>query len=183
MEYHAFEKVINCTRRRELINILYSACENGACSLLPKVVFERVGTCVRISAAADILLWRVQRLFFLNGDQDLSSFLLVDLGLIKFPDYTCNVSHQIFAGRDDLLEYEEAIEVAQVMDEYLDQNNMDMVIRCIDISDSQIRTSLMEDTQSLIPDSPPTFFSCFSASWVYSKVLTLGISVFEREHR
>nr|XP_019708406.1 fanconi-associated nuclease 1 homolog isoform X2 [Elaeis guineensis] len=177
------KKVINCTRRQELINVLYSAYENGTCPLLPKVVFERVGTCVRISSAADILLWRVQRLFFLNGEQDLSSFLLVDLGLIKFPDYTCNVSHQIFAGRDDLLEYEEAIEVAQVTDEYLDENNMDMVMRCIDISDSQIRTSLTEDTRSSIPDSPPTFFSCFSASWVYSKVLTLGISVFEREHR
>ena len=77
----------------------------------------------------------------------------------------------------------QAIEVAQVTDEYLDENNMDMVMRCIDISDSQIRTSLTEDTRSSIPDSPPTFFSCFSASWVYSKVLTLGISVFEREHR
>lgn len=49
----------------------------------------------------------MQRLFFLNGDQDLSSFLLVDLGLVKFPDYTCNISHRIFQERNDLLEYEE----------------------------------------------------------------------------
>ncbi|XP_038974094.1 fanconi-associated nuclease 1 homolog [Phoenix dactylifera] len=177
------QKAINCTRRPELINVLYSAYENEICPLLPKVVFERVGTCVRISSAADIFLWRVQRLFFLSGEQDLSSFLLVDLGLVKFPDYACNISHQVFAGRDDLLEYEEAIEVAQVMDEYLDANNMDMVIRCIDVSDSHIQASLMEDTRSSILDSPPTFFSCFSASWVYSKVLTLGISVFEHKHR
>lgn len=51
----------------------------------------------------------MQRLFFLNGDQDLSSFLLVDLGLVKFPDYTCNISHCIFQERSDLLEYEEVI--------------------------------------------------------------------------
>ena len=49
----------------------------------------------------------MQRLFFLNGDQDLSSFLLVDLGLVKFPDYTCSISHPIFQERNDLLEYEE----------------------------------------------------------------------------
>jgi hypothetical protein len=49
----------------------------------------------------------MQRLFFLNGDQDLSSFLLVDLGLVKFPDYTCSISHRIFQERNDLLEYEE----------------------------------------------------------------------------
>lgn len=49
----------------------------------------------------------MQRLFFLNGEQDLSAFLLVDLGLVKFPDYVCRVSHQIFRDRRDLLEYEE----------------------------------------------------------------------------
>lgn len=53
------------------------------------------------------LIFFVQRLFFLNGEQDLSAFLLIDLGMIKFPDYVCNISHQIFQDRSDLLEYEE----------------------------------------------------------------------------
>jgi fanconi-associated nuclease 1 len=49
----------------------------------------------------------MQRLFFLNGDQDLSSFLLVEFGIVKFPDYACCVCHHIFRERSDLLEYEE----------------------------------------------------------------------------
>lgn len=49
----------------------------------------------------------MQRLFFLNGDQDLSSFLLVEFGVVKFPEYACNISHRIFQERSDLLEYEE----------------------------------------------------------------------------
>lgn len=53
------------------------------------------------------LIFFVQRLFFLNGEQDLSAFLLMDLGMIKFPDYVCNISHRIFQDRTDLLEYEE----------------------------------------------------------------------------
>ncbi|KAH7655823.1 Phosphodiesterase I protein [Dioscorea alata] len=65
----------------------------------------------------------MQRLFFLNGDQDLSAFLLVNLGLVRFPDYTCSVSLPIFPDRN------------------------------------------------------------FSAAWVYSKVLFLGVSVFEHERR
>lgn len=48
-----------------------------------------------------------QRLFFLNGEQDLSAFLLSDLGLIKFPDYTCTITQPIFQSRSDLLQYEE----------------------------------------------------------------------------
>nr|XP_009404211.2 PREDICTED: fanconi-associated nuclease 1 homolog isoform X2 [Musa acuminata subsp. malaccensis] len=177
------KKRINCARRHELINILFSAYANGACPLLPKMVLGQVGTCIRISSSSDILFWRIQRLFFLNGEQDLSAFLLIDLGMIKFPDYVCNISHRIFQDRTDLLEYEEAIEVAQIMDESLEESNMEMVIRCIDISDIRMCTSFRGKSQSSTSGTPPQFFSTFSASFVYSKVLSLGVSFFEREHR
>ena len=46
------------------------------------------GRCVRLSAAA--LRWcsRLQRLFFLNEGQDLSRFLVADLGISRYPSYT-----------------------------------------------------------------------------------------------
>lgn len=47
-----------------------------------------------------------QRLFFLNGEQDLSSFLLVDMGRVKYPEYKCNRKMPVFATREALLEYE-----------------------------------------------------------------------------
>jgi len=49
----------------------------------------------------------LQRLFFLNGEQDLSSFVLLDLGIIKYPTYKCIDSEQIFSNRTKLLAYEE----------------------------------------------------------------------------
>ena len=49
----------------------------------------------------------LQRLFFLNGEQDLSSFVLLDLGIIKYPIYKCIDSDQIFSDRTKLLAYEE----------------------------------------------------------------------------
>ena len=48
----------------------------------------------------------LQRLFFLNGDQDLSSFLLVDMERVKYPEYKCNRQTPVFATREGLLEYE-----------------------------------------------------------------------------
>ncbi|XP_042433885.1 fanconi-associated nuclease 1 homolog isoform X2 [Zingiber officinale] len=175
------KKGINCSRRNELVNILCSAYASGACPLLPKMILEQTGTCIRISSLADVF-WRIQRLFFLNGDQDLSEFLLVDLGIIKFPDYVCNVSHQIFEDRSDLTDYEEAIEVAQIVDESLEANNVEMVTRCIDIADVRMCTGFTRK-HDFTTDPPPHFYSCFSASFVYSKVLSLGVSFFEREHR
>lgn len=48
-----------------------------------------------------------QRLFFLNGEQNLSEFLLVDMEKVKYPTYTCIISEPIFSKRSDLLSYEE----------------------------------------------------------------------------
>ncbi|XP_078172244.1 zinc ion binding/nucleic acid binding/hydrolase isoform X2 [Carex rostrata] len=175
---------IKCSRHMELVKSLLSAYENRNCRNLHKRTTEIMGNCVRIARFADEVLWRVQRLFFLNGEQDLSTFLLVDIGLAKYPNYVCHASHQIFSDRGHLLQYEEAIQVAQVMDESLDNDNMKMVERCIEISQNYMCSSPMEET-SLISSSvfKPRFFSCFTAWWVYTKVLTLGVSVYERERR
>ncbi|PWZ06851.1 Fanconi-associated nuclease 1 [Zea mays] len=171
-----------CTHRHELVSTLLSSYRNGTCASLPKRILKWTGTCIRISKMADELLWRIQRLFFLNGDQDLSSFLLVESGIVKFPDYVCSISHRIFQERNDLLEYEDAIRVAQVMDESLDNNKMDLVTRCIDLSENRL-CIMPKRENATTPERLPSFFSRFSASWVYSKILTLGVSVYERDRR
>ena len=147
----------------------------------------------------------MQRLFFLNGEQDLSAFLLVDLGIVKYPTYKCIVSQQIFSGRDGLLGYEEvslclyakvlmatvaftisngfvsqAIEVAQIVDEALDESNTGLVLKCINIADSHISNNAVQSSTS---ELMAPFPSRFSAPFVYSKVVLLGISFLEREHR
>ncbi|XP_021803483.1 fanconi-associated nuclease 1 homolog isoform X3 [Prunus avium] len=167
-------------RKQDLIASLISLYKEELCPLLPCMVLDRTGACVRISLKADSLIWRAERLFFLNGEQDLSAFLLVDLGIVKYPNYKCIISQQSFSGRDGLLAYEEAIEVAQIIDEALDGSNIELVIKCIDIADSRISS---ESTQSLTSESMAPFLSCFSAKYVYSKVVLLGISFLEREHR
>ncbi|KAL4561058.1 hypothetical protein LXL04_033220 [Taraxacum kok-saghyz] len=163
-------------RKQDSISSLLSAYGDGSMSLLKKMVLEKTGTCIRISSEADSLIWRVERLFFCNGEQDLSAFLLVDLGIVKYPTYNCIVTNQLFSNRNDLLSYEEALEVAQIMDESLEENNSSMVLKCIAISDSRISIQT-----SKIHLSAP--FPFFSASWIYSKVVLLGVSFLEAERR
>lgn len=76
----------------------------------------------------------------------------------------------------------QAIELAQIMDESLDENNIELVLRCIMIADSQISSSSCKAIQST-SKLTNAFHSCFSASWIYSKVVLLGISFLECEHR
>lgn len=69
------------------------------------------------------------------------------------------------------------------MDESLDENRMEVVIRCINVSHERMQNSYREETKSSGCGSPSAFFSRFCASWVYSKVLSLGVSIFEHERR
>lgn len=74
----------------------------------------------------------------------------------------------------------QAIEIAQIMDESLDENDSELVLRSISVADSRMCSKA---NQSEASETLATFFSRFSASWIYSKVVSLGVSFFEREHR
>ncbi|CAA6659803.1 unnamed protein product [Spirodela intermedia] len=167
------------TKKHEFVDSLCTAYEDGTCPLLPSMISEKAGTCVKISSVADSLLWRIQRLFFLNGEQDLSAFLLVDLGLVKYPTYVCNISQPIFHGRNNFVAYEE---VRTNNGPILEENNVETVNRCIELSTGHISSSFEEMSGSSY-GYQATFLSCFSASWVYSKVVTLGVSFLECEKR
>ncbi|XVF37850.1 hypothetical protein REPUB_Repub20aG0046500 [Reevesia pubescens] len=171
------------SRKQSLIASLLSCYNGGLCPVLPHLILERTEICFRTSSEAESPFWRAERLFFLNGEQDLSAFLLVDLGIVKYPTYNCIISEQIFSSKSDLLAYEEAIEVAQIMDQSLDENNFELVLRCIMIAESCISSSIEKFIDSTTPELMAAFLSCFSASWVYSKVMLLGISFLECEHR
>ena len=63
---------------------------------------------------------RVQRLFFLNEAQNLSSFLIADLGVAKYPSYAVTRSRSVFTRRQDLLDYERSLEHAAELDNALE---------------------------------------------------------------
>ncbi|XP_022949023.1 fanconi-associated nuclease 1 homolog [Cucurbita moschata] len=170
----------NCSssmRKDDLVASLLAPYKDGLCLPLPDLILGTIGICVRISSKAELLIWRAERLFFLNGEQDLSAFLLVDMGIVKYPTYSCIISDQIFLDRNDLHAYEEAIEVAQLIDEALDEKDNKMVLRCVSVANSRVKPNQCTTSESV------PFFSFFTASWIYSKVLSLGVSFLERENR
>ncbi|CAH2036092.1 unnamed protein product, partial [Thlaspi arvense] len=129
------------SRKKDLINSLCSCYNDGTRKNIATMILERTGLCAKISTTAESLIWRVERLFFLNGEQDLSSFVLLDLGIIKYPNYKCIDSEQVFSDRTTLLAYEEAIEVAQLMDESLDSEDSPSVSKCTMIAETCISSS------------------------------------------
>ncbi|GLJ08447.1 hypothetical protein SUGI_0088930 [Cryptomeria japonica] len=182
---------VGSAKKDELLQQLFSAANqkrekylmgaSGGAPSLYNLFAEVAGCCIKISDLAGFILWRVQRLFFLNGEQDLSAFLLVDMGLKKYPDYSCNQNQCIFSNRADLLSYEQALAVAQIMDMALDANDMPKVTKCIGISSTYLDKQKMD--KNLQTGFHSIFLAHFSAAWVHTKILTLGVSVLEHERR
>ncbi|CAI7808480.1 unnamed protein product [Closterium sp. NIES-54] len=83
-------------------------------SLPPRPCFW--SPCLCISSRITCLLARVQRLFFLNSSQSLTTFLLVDFGLRRYPSYRCHRSTPVFTSREELLAYEQACEVLETVE-------------------------------------------------------------------
>uniref|UniRef100_A0A7N0SZ37 Fanconi-associated nuclease n=1 Tax=Kalanchoe fedtschenkoi TaxID=63787 RepID=A0A7N0SZ37_KALFE len=111
------------SRKQDIITSLVSSYEGGQCPCLPAVLIKKFGVFVTISETAESLFWRAQRLFFLNGEQDLSAFLFADLQIIKYPAYNCITTDKIFRNRSDMLSFEEAVKVAQIMDQSIEEND------------------------------------------------------------
>lgn len=63
--------------------------------------------------------------------------------------------------------------MAQLMDEYLDIEDSRTVLKCIMIAETRIFSSSLDFAA----------FNCFTAPWVYSKVVLLGVSFLENHKR
>lgn len=71
--------------------------------------------------------------------------------------------------------------VAQIMDVALDANDMPKVTKCMGISRTYLDKLKMD--KNLQTGFHSIFLDRFSAAWVHTKILSLGVSVLERERR
>ncbi|KXZ52525.1 hypothetical protein GPECTOR_9g569 [Gonium pectorale] len=99
--------------------------DGSAC--MSQKVAARVGPCIRLAPAATELLGRLQRLYFLGEGPaaDMGRFLATDRGVIRYPRYTIRRSGSAFGSRQQLLEYEQALQHAARLEECLEAGDED----------------------------------------------------------
>ena len=95
-------------------------------------VLTSTGPCIKLKLPMCSFISRVQRLFFLNEAQNLSSFLIADLGVAKYPSYAVTRSRSVFTTRQDLLDYEQALQHAAELDNALEVMSLEglMTVTC-----------------------------------------------------
>eukprot|EP00850_Spirogloea_muscicola_P009276 SM000052S17668 [mRNA] locus=s52:48375:53421:+ [translate_table: standard] len=182
-------------RRDELLLWLAAACSDRSQKTtfgdqsglhILEGAMEVAGLCIRISDLAAHLLWRVQRLFFLNGEQHMGVVMLANLGHHRYPSYICRRSGPIFLSRSALLDYEKALELAQAMDEAMDAGDEVMGLTLLQEALASLSRMPVQYHDLDSNDSQSgnwQFRSRFTASYVLTAIGTLGISLLEKQHR
>ncbi|XVF29257.1 hypothetical protein REPUB_Repub15cG0105500 [Reevesia pubescens] len=106
--------------------------------VLPRLILERTEICISISSEAESHFWRAEVLIDQSACKFCSEAFLPkwragSVSILAGGSEDCQISYvqciiseQIFTSKSDLLEYEEAIEVAQLMDQSLDENNFEL---------------------------------------------------------
>ena len=78
------------------------------------------GPCLRLRSQSCEAITRLQRLFFWNEGQGLSHSLVQDLGFMRYPTYKVERTQAVFPSRQALLDYEEALQLAAIVDDALE---------------------------------------------------------------
>lgn len=91
----------------------------GAARRLVHLVSDASGGAVRVAPSTAAALSRLQLVFFLSSAQDLSRFLVTDLGVVRYPRYEVRRTGPVFRTLSDLEGYEKALEEADQVEALL----------------------------------------------------------------
>ncbi|KAL0039350.1 hypothetical protein WJX79_004346 [Trebouxia sp. C0005] len=147
-------------------------------------VLTSIGPCIKLQMPMCSFINRVQRLFFLNEAQNLSSFLIADLGVAKYPGYAVTRSRSVFTNRQDLLDYEQALQHAAELDNALEDLDTDAADKALEPAFAAINADLHKQQPSACGGgcsaTQMPFFLRYSSAWVYAAMATTGVSLMEK---
>ncbi|KAL3146511.1 hypothetical protein ABBQ32_000762 [Trebouxia sp. C0010 RCD-2024] len=163
---------------------LEKAGASGAEAAFKQRILMATGPCIKLRQLLCSLINRLQRLFFLNEAQNLSSFLIADLGVAKYPSYTVTRSRSVFTCRQDLLDYEAALQHAAELDNALEDLDTEAADQALQPAFAAIDANLHKQQPSSCGGAcSPTqlpFFLRYSSAWVYAAMATTGVSLMEK---
>ncbi|CAH1253075.1 FAN1 [Branchiostoma lanceolatum] len=150
-----------------------------------------LGGCVRLTTAPRAVFTRVLLLFNLSsaaeeedkgsgGQQQLQTILMVKMGRVTYPDFTINRPTKIFNCREDLLRYEQAMQFENDITVAMETNKFQLAHQLY-LSATEVFSTFQQDPEIARYDAGlPSFLRCFTASWVYTGILSRGVEVYEK---
>ncbi|XP_010598467.2 fanconi-associated nuclease 1 isoform X1 [Loxodonta africana] len=116
-----------------------------------------------------------------GGQGQLSTVLLVNLGRMEFPSYTVSRKTRIFQDREDLIRYAAAAHMLSDISAAMVSGNWDEARELA--QRAQKDWNQLKNHPSLrYHEDLPLFLRCFTVGWIYTRILSRSVEIWQRLH-
>ncbi|MGH0166423.1 UNVERIFIED_CONTAM: hypothetical protein FKN15_050859 [Acipenser sinensis] len=182
------EGFLRLSRQRSLFS--FSNKQPGTGAVILRRAKELAGVCVQVCKGPRAVFSWVLLLFSLSdsvedeemgsgGQGQLYTVLMVNMGRMSFPDYTVHRESKVFQDREDLIRYETAMHMlndvmAAMLNGHWDEANL--LFQTAKAAWQELRTA----TELRYYEELPVYLRCFTAGWVYTRILSRGVEILQR---
>ncbi|CAL8356758.1 unnamed protein product [Lota lota] len=165
--------------------------QNNIGAVILKRAKQLAGSCVRLRRGPRAVFSRVLLLFSLTdsveeeemasgGQGQLYTILLVNSGRLAFPDYTVHRSARLFQDRDDLIRYEAAMRALQEVITAMQGGQWEEAFDFY--TTAKTAWQELRNTHDLShQEQLPVFLRCFTTGWAYTRILSRGVEILQRQ--
>ncbi|XP_004391375.2 fanconi-associated nuclease 1 [Trichechus manatus latirostris] len=116
-----------------------------------------------------------------GGQGQLSTVLLVNLGRMEFPSYTINRKTRIFQDREDLIRYAAAAHMLSDISAAMASGDWD---EARELAQHARRdwNQLKNHPSLRYHEDLPLFLRCFTVGWIYTRILSRSVEIWQRLH-
>ncbi|KAG8440398.1 hypothetical protein GDO86_006231 [Hymenochirus boettgeri] len=184
------EELLRLSKQRNIFSL--SNKQSGISAAILKKAKETAGQAIRICTAPRAVFSRVLLLFSLTesmeveeaasgGQTQLSTVLMVNMGRLTFSEYSVQRSTRIFLDREDLIRYESAMH--KLVDIVVAMSNGRWEEAHFLYQYARKDWDQLKNEPSLRShEDLPVYLRCFTAGWVYTKILSRGVEILQRLH-
>ncbi|XP_072038420.1 fanconi-associated nuclease 1-like [Amphiura filiformis] len=162
---------------------------------MQQVVMNKVrgllGSCIRLNNEPRTVFSRILLLFSLavntedeeqasGGQTQMQTLLMVNMGRVSYPTYAVFRTRKIFRCREDLIRYEEANQYMQDILAAMGTNDFELALQIHQAAKERFQTILEDEDISRHNHSLPPFLRHFTPSWLYTRLLYLGVEIHQK---
>ncbi|XP_070542863.1 fanconi-associated nuclease 1-like [Ptychodera flava] len=167
----------------------------GTASLILKRAKKALGSCVKLIRDVKAIFTRLVLLFSLknvadeedfyaDGGQSLLSMLfLANYGRVVYPKYTVYRPTVLFRSRDEFLKFQVALQYEGDINTALSSNDFETALALYLDACKEYEPMKNDKDICSFDTSLPVFLRCFTTSWIYTRIQSLGVEIYQKLRR
>ncbi|KAH9513349.1 Fanconi-associated nuclease 1 [Bulinus truncatus] len=199
----SYHVTTNVSQKRQLVNELIKVSQRSSIStlfgcksgdiakemlikakLFLKAIFKLKSECrkvfVRVMMLFSLVNTSVDDDAGISGQAQLFQLLLVNIGKLVYPSYTVDKVHNIFSDRDDVIRFEQALQLESDLLNCIQRSQWDKAYEVFKCAEEQWIRLLSDEQIERWNKDLPDYLRTFTATSVITRLMSMGIDILQR---